>query len=94
VIFTVQVPERIGLKPIGQDAKQQMTRQVRGRSPPEYGVPTALKVADVEITQTRDLDINGLAVWQSRTDSRGRHDDQDDWRLDELALLAVDAPAT
>ena len=53
----VQVAQLIGLQPVGQDAKQQMAGQVRGRLPPEHGVPTAAKLTDVEIAQARDLDV-------------------------------------
>ena len=58
----IQVAQLIGLKPIGQNAKQQMAGQVRGRLPPEHGVPTGSKRADVEITQARNLDVECLAV--------------------------------
>jgi hypothetical protein len=32
----IQIAETLGLKPIGQNTKQEMARQVRGRSPPKY----------------------------------------------------------
>ena len=57
----IQIAETIGLKPIGQNPKQEMARQVRGRSPPERIVPTGLKATNVEIAQARDLDVESLA---------------------------------
>ena len=53
----IQVAQLIGLKPISQNAKQQMAGQVRGWLPPEHGMPTAAKLTDVEIAQARDLDV-------------------------------------
>jgi hypothetical protein len=53
----VQVTQLIGLQPVGQDAKQQMAGQVRGRPPPEHGVPTAAKLTDAEIAQVRNLGV-------------------------------------
>ena len=53
----VQVTQLIGLQPVGQDAKQQMAGQVRGRLPPEHGVPTAAKLTDAEIAQARNLGV-------------------------------------
>jgi hypothetical protein len=44
---------------------------MRGRSPAEYGMPTAVQRCDVEITQARNLDIKGLSVRQRRTDQAG-----------------------
>src|SRR6266511_3802224 len=52
-----QVTQLIGLQPVGQDAKQQMAGQVRGRLPPEHGVPTAAKLADAEIAEARNLGV-------------------------------------
>ena len=47
----------VGLQPVGQDAKQQMAGQVRGRLSPEHGVPTAAKLTDAEIAQARNLGV-------------------------------------
>ena len=80
--LAIQVTQLIGLKPVSQNAKQEMAGQVRGRSPPEYGVPTGPKLTDVEITQARNLDVECLSVRQGRTDLDARHDAQDDRRLD------------
>ena len=33
-----------------------------------YSVPTGLNIAEVEIAQARDLDVDSLPVWLSRTD--------------------------
>ena len=55
--LTIQVTQMIGLQPVGQNAIQKMTGQVRGRPPPKDAVPTSPKLADVEIAQARNLDI-------------------------------------
>ena len=60
--LTIQVTQLISLKPIRQNTEQQMTGQVRRRSPPEYGLPTVSKLTDVEITQARNLDVEYLSV--------------------------------
>jgi hypothetical protein len=52
----------IGLQPVSENAKQEMAGQVRGRSPPEYGVPMSPKLADAEITHARNLDVECLPV--------------------------------
>ena len=56
--LAVQVAQMVGLKPVSQNAKQQVAGQVRGRPPPEYGMPTASKLPDVEIAQARNLDVD------------------------------------
>ena len=90
----VQVTQLVGLKPVGQNAKQQMAGQVRGRSPPEHGVPTSSKLTDVEIAQARNLDVECLPVRQCRTDLDARHGAQDDRRLDwRGAGLPLSPPA-
>src|SRR5262245_46800888 len=50
-----------------------MAGQVRGRSPTTYGLPTGPKLTDIEITQARDLDVEGLSVGQFATDLDARH---------------------
>ena len=65
--IAIQVPQGIGLKPVRQHAEQEMARQVRGRSPSEYGVPTGPKRTDVEIAQARNLDVECLPVWPDRS---------------------------
>jgi hypothetical protein len=55
-----------------------MAWQVRVRPPPDYGMPTVSKLLDVEITQARDLDSDGLSVRQSGTDADPWHGAQDD----------------
>ena len=54
---------------------------MRGRSPPEYGMPTIPKRYDIEITQSRNLDVECLPVRLRRTDPDARHDAQRDWLL-------------
>ena len=65
------------------------------RPPPEYHVPTALKLPDVEIAQARNLDVDGLAVRQGRTDADARHGAQDDCRVDfrDRKGLVLSTPA-
>jgi hypothetical protein len=53
----VQLAQLVGLQPVGQDAKQQVAGQVRGRLRPEHGVPTAAKLPDAEIAQARNLGV-------------------------------------
>jgi hypothetical protein len=53
-----EVTQMVGLEPVCQNAKQQMAGQVRGRPPPEHGVPTRPKCTNIEIAQARDLDVD------------------------------------
>ena len=85
----IQIAETIGLKPIGQNTKQQMSWQVRGGQPSRTPYANGLEDrSDVEITQARDLDVDCLPVRLSRTDLDARHDAQDarrlDWRRPDL----------
>lgn len=88
--LAIQVAQVIGLKSVGQNAKQKVSRQVRGRLPPEHGTPTGAKDASVEIAQVGDLDFEGVPVLQRRTDLDARHDAQCgrrlDWRGSDLPL--------
>ena len=45
----IQIAETLDLKPIGQNTKQEMARQVRGRPPPKHVMQTGLKRSNVEI---------------------------------------------
>ena len=84
----------VGLKPIGQNAEQQMARQVRGRSSSEYGVPPSPKRTDIEIAQTRDLDVDCLAVRRGWTDLDAWHGVQVGRRLGEPEpALTLSLPA-
>ena len=91
--LAIQVAQMIGLKSVRQNTKQEVAGQVRRRPSPEFVVPTGPKLADVEITQTRNLDVECLPVWCCRTDLCARHDAQDDRRLDwgdpDLPLFAL-----
>ena len=69
--LAVQIAEMIGLQPIGQHAKQEMPRQVRGRLPPEHVVPSGAKRAGVEIAQARNLDVERLRSGAGPTFTRG-----------------------
>jgi len=52
----------IGLEAVGQNAMDQMSRQVRRRLAPEHGVPASPKITDVEIAKARDLGVECLLV--------------------------------
>jgi hypothetical protein len=65
---------------------------VRRRWPPEYGLPMAAKLSDVDITQARDLDVERRAVRQWRTDLYPRHDAQAGRRLDTAEAVLPLSP--
>ena len=58
---------------VSQDAKQEVAGQVRMRSPPEYVMPTASKLSDVEIAQVRDLVVERRSIRHCRTDHHAWH---------------------
>ena len=64
----------VRLNPIGKDTKQQMARQVNGRSPTKDSVPAVPQLTDVEIAQLCDLDGDRSSAWQCRTDLDPRHE--------------------
>src|SRR5215475_1182053 len=68
----IEVAQTIGLRPIGQNTKQQMAGKVRRCWPPEGHMPSGSEVADLEIAQTRDLDLERLSV-RHRTDHHAWH---------------------
>jgi hypothetical protein len=72
----IEVAQPVGLEPVSQSSKQQMTGQMRGRSPAKYRMPTAAQLSDVEIAQARNLDIKRRAIRQGRTDPYARHGNQ------------------
>jgi hypothetical protein len=90
--FGIKVTQPIGLQPIGQNAKQEMAGQVRGRSPPKHVLPTDLETTDVEIAQARDLDIQRPRIRQRRTDLDARHAGQAARRLDCLPAASASMP--
>jgi hypothetical protein len=51
----IEVAKTIGLDPIGQDRKQQMTRQLRKRRSLENAQPAGAQAPKIEIAQMRDL---------------------------------------
>jgi hypothetical protein len=65
---------------------------MRGRSTAKHGVPTRPKRPEVEITQARNLDIDGVSVGQRSSDLDTRHDDKDDCRLDRRGLALLRFP--
>ena len=89
----VKITEAIGLKAVGQNTKQEMTGEVRRRSPPQDREPTSPKRTDVEIAQARNLDVDCLPLRDRRADPDARHCDQDgrrlDWRAADLPLPAL-----
>jgi hypothetical protein len=60
------------LEPISQNAKQQVAGQVRGRYPPEHGVPSGSEFPDIETAQTRDLAVDQLSIRHRRIDRHAR----------------------
>src|SRR5262249_4126871 len=53
----VEIAQAFALEPIGQHAKQQVTRQMFRRLAPEQSAPPGAQVQKVEIAQARDLDL-------------------------------------
>jgi len=90
--LAVKVAQVVSLKPIRQNTKQQVAGQVWMRSTPEYGIPAAPKVTDVEIAQARNLDADCLAIRQNWTDLYACHDAQDDRPLDLRPGWLLSAP--
>jgi hypothetical protein len=72
--LAVQTTQHVGLQPIRQNAKQKMAGQVSVWLPPEYVLPAASKLPDVEIAETRDLVVERRSIRQCRTDHDARHD--------------------
>ena len=64
----------IGLEPVSQNAKQQVTGQVSRCSSAEHRVPASPECTDIEVAQARDLDVDCLAVWLKPTVLGVRHD--------------------
>ena len=62
MLSAIKVAQPIGLKPVGQNPEQQMAGEVRGRSPPKDRVPSGSKFADIEIAQSRNLDVELLPI--------------------------------
>jgi hypothetical protein len=73
LVLAVEITQHVGLQPVSQNAKQEVAGQVRVRSPPEYVMPTASKLHDVEIAQSRNLAVECLAVRQARSNPDARH---------------------
>jgi hypothetical protein len=77
--LTVQITETNGLQPVSHHPKQQVAGHMRGRRSPENRVPTVAKLADVEISLARNLDVELFSIRQRRTDPYPRHGKR--WRL-------------
>jgi hypothetical protein len=70
----VEVAQKIRLRPVSQNPKQQVSGQVRRRSPSEHRVPTRSERTNVDFVQARDLDVDGLVVRSSQTNLAAGHD--------------------
>src|SRR6202046_4098297 len=68
LVLVIKVAIAVGLQSVRHHPKQQVPRKVRGRWPPQHGMPMAAKLLDVEIAQSRDLDAKRFTVRQRRTD--------------------------
>ena len=71
--LSIKVTEAFGLELIGQHPEHEMTGRVRGRWPAKDGPPTPAKLIDVEIAQTRNLNVKFVLVWQRRADPDAWH---------------------
>jgi hypothetical protein len=60
--IAIEVAQRIGLSAICENAKQKMAGQVRGSTSPEYAVPASAKLSEIEVAQTRNLDLGSVSV--------------------------------
>ena len=68
----IQIAETLGLKPVGQDTKQEMARQVRGRRRRNTLCKRVRSCSNIEIAQARDLDVECTPIRQRRpTFTRG-----------------------
>jgi hypothetical protein len=74
--LAVQITQHVGLQSIRQNAKQEVAGQVRVWSPPEYVMPTASKLPDVEIAHARDFVVERRSIRQCRTDHHAWHSTQ------------------
>jgi hypothetical protein len=82
----VEITQVIDLEAVSQNAKQQVTGQMSGRSPPEHRVPPGPERTDIEFAQAHDLDVDCLSVWLKPTVLGVWHDGQEEPRLDWLRL--------
>jgi hypothetical protein len=80
--------------PERSNAIQEMAGQVSGWPPPEHAMPTSPKLADVEIAQPRNLDIQHDPVGWCRTNLDARHDVQGDCLDGRAPVFPLRAAAT
>lgn len=66
--LSIKVTKTFGLELIGQHPEHEMAGQVRRRWPPKDQLPTPAKCIDVQIAQTRNLNVKFVLVWRRRTD--------------------------
>jgi hypothetical protein len=86
LILVIKVAIAVGLQSVRHDPKQQVPWKVRGWGPPEHSMPTAAKLLDVEIAQSRDLDAKRFTIRQRRTDGYLWHRNQAGCRCTARAL--------
>jgi hypothetical protein len=53
-----EIPQAIGLNPIGDDRKQQMPGQMTGRRSLEHALPPRAQTFEIETAQMHDLVLN------------------------------------
>src|SRR5258708_30273108 len=56
--LVVEIPEAIGLNPIGDDRKQRMPRQMTWRWSLQHALPPRAQAFEIETAQMRDLVLN------------------------------------
>ena len=78
----VEVAKPIGLQPIGEHPDHQIPWKMRRRRLPEHVPPLDAKGLDIEIAQSRDLDISRRSIRRCRTDPCARHDPHATCRFD------------
>jgi hypothetical protein len=86
LVLVIEIAVAVGLQSVRYHPKQQVPRKVRGWRPPQHGMPTAAKLPDVEIAQSRDLDAKRFTVRQRRTDGYLWHRNQAGCRCAARAL--------
>ena len=72
--FSIELPEPIGLQPVGQHAEKEMARELSVRPLFEYCLPTSFKVVEVEIARLRDLNLKRHLIRYCWINVCARHD--------------------
>jgi hypothetical protein len=71
--LSVKVTEAFRLELIGQHPEHEMAGKASRRWPAKDCPPTPVEFIDVEITQTRNLNVKLVLVWKRPTDSNTWH---------------------